>query len=299
MHLKQSFKKESPELSQEIHTFMHQSVLELKAKGMKMFFVNQRNDDNGNTQVTVTGLDAVDKPMLASMLDNGFAIIDTHQFGVEAMHVDGFEATSPAVISANLNAHAKKEELVLPGDDEPTPETLKPHNALLPFPFKDVPATQAFIAEVFDSTFSENDAQFLYQCGLKADDLTENSEAMGRYQKVLAQIEPHYADEPSAFVRDSLISPQGRWLYYAHELSPLRQVANDPQTLHMLLKKEVNVNATASDARLIFSLLSEKPRPPKAAIANIIQAIEDAFKKYLPHFSEGDSPQALTSALTP
>lgn len=299
MRLKQRFNRESPELAQETQTFMHQAVLELKSKGMKMFFVNQRNDDQGGTEVTVTGLDAVDKPMLASMLDSGFSILDTHSFGFEAMKVDGFEATSPTEIAANVDSHAKTEVLVLPDDDEPTTETLKAHDSFLPFSFEDAAAAQAFVSEVFNCTLGEEDAHFLYQWGLEQPDLAENAEPMSRYQKILAQIEPHYADDVTAFVRDTMISAQGRWLYYAHELRPLKQKVKDPQALHTLLKEKVNANATASDARLIFSLISEKPRPPKAAIANMINAIEEAIKKYLPHFLEGDSPQALISRLDP
>lgn len=296
MRLKQTFDKNSPNLQSEIQSFMRDAVTQMKEKGMKMFFANQRNFDH-ETRVIVTGLDAVEKPMLASMKESGFAIIDTEAFGIESMQVDGFEAQNPAEISQSLSQHAKEEDLeVVYGetDDDAKPAIITEYGELLPFAFASPRAAYDFVSEVFDCELSKPEAEFLYDLGAKQVALNEDSRP--QYQQIVGKIEPRYAEQLDDFVRDSMVSAQGRWLFYVQELQLIPQTFADADALHKALE-QAGFNPERDDSQLVYKVLSSESRPPKERIADVLKSFEDILEKYLPDFASGNAPTELLGRL--
>lgn len=295
MRLKSRFDREAAQLDTEIEQFIRSAVTELKAKNMQIFFVNQRNDDL-QTTVTVTGLNAVDKPMVASMLASGFHLIDTRPFGLESMAVEGFEPVAPTEVVLALGTHAREEQLVLPEELAAEAASESGPDLLWPFDFETAEALQTTLSEVFKVNLSVADAETLFALQTRRAGLAARPADLAAYQQAVGQIAAHYADSPQDFVSDLMIAPQGRWLLYRQVLTGLRtHFAAD--TLQALLEELKDKQLSADEISALVQLVFASDRPAKPLISAVVQRCEQAMHKLDADFQPGDAPDGLLAFL--
>ncbi|MBF2055435.1 MAG: hypothetical protein IGS03_18455 [Candidatus Sericytochromatia bacterium] len=293
MRVQTRFDRESAQLDTDIQAFIQSAVSELKAKKMQIFFVNQRNDDL-QTTVTVTGLNAVDKPMVASMLDSGFHLIDTRHFGVESMAIDGFEPVAPIDIVQALGTHAREEKLVLPEDlAVEAAETAESEDLLWPFDFASATETQTVLSEVFDVSVTAADAEVLFGLQSQRERLAANSGDLDSYRQILGQIAAHYAEEPQDFIKDLMIAPQGRWLLYRQVLTSLQSYFSAEALQTVLQDKQL----TEPEIGVMLQWVHSAALPGKDQISAAVLQGESALQKLDADFQPGMAPEAVAAFL--